>query len=231
MDTVVYGNVGKGLRDNLSVPMERCECPEHCPNVGGTPGTREHRSIPLTLALSVTAVLGVLILSILLCVVTQNLTQMGKRLENLSTELSQVAKTAGLGNGSCQLCPPWWVSAQGSCYIFSQGQAKWDKAQNHCLAAGAHLVIVGDPEEQDFLMEQVSAPAYWLGLKVVREAGKTQLYRWVDGTQLNYSYWDEGEPNDHKELEDCVHMRSSGRWNDMSCDNRYNWICEKKANC
>jgi hypothetical protein len=46
---------------------------------------------------------------------------------------------------------------------------------------------------------------------------------------MNFSNWNENEPNDHRKNEDCVEMQfDSGKWNDVGC----NWVifstvCEK----
>lgn len=69
--------------------------------------------------------------------------------------------------GSCEQCPTPWLPFQGSCYLFSKAQATWNAAQESCAGAGAHLVIVGD------LDEQVRSPAVgaWPGRWAGREAG------------------------------------------------------------
>lgn len=50
--------------------------------------------------------------------------------------------------GSCEECPASWLPFQGSCYLFSIERATWEESQRQCAGAGAHLVIVGDLEEQ-----------------------------------------------------------------------------------
>lgn len=50
--------------------------------------------------------------------------------------------------GSCEECPASWLPFQGSCYLFSVERATWEESQRQCAGAGAHLVIVGDLEEQ-----------------------------------------------------------------------------------
>ena len=50
--------------------------------------------------------------------------------------------------GSCEECPASWLPFQGSCYLFSVQRATWEESQRNCAGAGAHLVIVGDLEEQ-----------------------------------------------------------------------------------
>ncbi|KAA8577403.1 hypothetical protein FQN60_005382, partial [Etheostoma spectabile] len=47
----------------------------------------------------------------------------------------------------------------------------------------------------------------------------------------NEIYWNFGEPNGGK-VENCLEIRyydSENGWNDLSCSNSRNWICELKA--
>ncbi|XP_060037373.1 C-type lectin domain family 4 member G-like isoform X2 [Erinaceus europaeus] len=204
MDDVVYGNMGRGLWEDPTVSRQKCRSPAPGPCAEGTSGPRQcwgRRTVLVALGLSATAVLCVIILSVL------------------------------LARGSCQLCSTWWLPAQGSCYFFSQAQATWAEAQLLCLASGAHLVVVGDPEEQNFLERNNENRTSWLGLRGIRQLGKIQRYLWVDDSQLIFSYWNQGEPNDEKGVEDCVLMLSTNLWNDAPCDKSYSWICEKKPKC
>ncbi|KAK2087236.1 hypothetical protein P7K49_033143 [Saguinus oedipus] len=50
--------------------------------------------------------------------------------------------------GSCEPCPQSWLPFEGSCYFFSGPKTTWAAALSHCAHASAHLVFVGDPDEQ-----------------------------------------------------------------------------------
>ncbi|XP_060037377.1 C-type lectin domain family 4 member G-like isoform X4 [Erinaceus europaeus] len=189
MDDVVYGNMGRGLWEDPTVSRQKCRSPAPSPCAEGTSGPQQcwgRRTVLVALGLSATAVLCVIILSVLLARVSQSLTSTRKDLKDFRAELSLAT---GPHNRSCQLCPTWWLPAQGSCYFFSQGQATWAEAQRLCLASEAHLVVVGDLEEQNFLKEANRDHSYWLGLKAIRHSsGNIQYYQWVDGTRLNLSH-------------------------------------------
>ena len=55
-------------------------------------------------------------------------------------------------------------------------------------------------------------------------------FRWLtSGTELTYTNWADGEPNNSGDIEDCVTLWSSnGKWNDQSCAKRFSSVCEIK---
>ncbi|KAF3829497.1 hypothetical protein GH733_003761 [Mirounga leonina] len=164
--------------------------------------------------------------------VTQSLAEAGRDREDIRSELFRALEAVRLGNSSCEECPASWLPFQGSCYLFSVQRATWEESQGNCAGAGAHLVIVGDLDEQGFLSRNTRGRGYWLGLRAVRRARKIQGYQWVDGVPLSFSHWNVGEPNDSMGREDCAMMLRTGMWNDAPCDNeRDNWICEKRRSC
>ncbi|XP_072577659.1 C-type lectin domain family 4 member G isoform X3 [Vulpes vulpes] len=164
--------------------------------------------------------------------VTQSLAEAGRDREGIRTELFRALEAVRQGNSSCEECPESWLPFQGSCYLFSVQRATWEASQQNCAGAGAHLVIVGDLEEQGFLSRNTRGRGFWLGLRAVRRAGKIQGYQWIDGVPLSFSQWNTGEPNDSRGLEDCAMMLHTGMWNDAPCQNeKDNWICEKRRSC
>ena len=46
-------------------------------------------------------------------------------------------------------------------------------------------------------------------------------------TPVEYTDWEEGEPNDYGDIEDCVEaFLNEGRgWNDQDCTGGRHWIC------
>ena len=54
-------------------------------------------------------------------------------------------------------------------------------------------------------------------------------FLWVDHTELNFTNWAPGEPN-NKGDEHCGEIHSdTGVWNDMNCEsNRLSFICQIK---
>ncbi len=50
---------------------------------------------------------------------------------------------------------------------------------------------------------------------------------WVDNCPIIYKNFNDNQPDDHDKNEDCLHIhKSSGKWNDISCNMKPTFICE-----
>ena len=67
----------------------------------------------------------------------------------------------------------------------------------------------------DLLRNTVGARYAWIGL---HRKADNEFY-WLDDRPANRSYqkWNDGEPNDQGDVEDCGHLLVNGKWNDISC--------------
>jgi hypothetical protein len=66
----------------------------------------------------------------------------------------------------------------------------------------------------------------WIGLF---DRSKNNKWQWVsDMSPLTFTSWASGEPNNRKEACAEIYMTSSGgKWNDLLCSVRKQFICEK----
>ena len=64
----------------------------------------------------------------------------------------------------------------------------------------------------------------WIGLQ--RDPKDNTSWLWVDGSQAIFTDWSQNEPNNLKGIEDCVHMHTSGKWNDNNCNHYRHYVCE-----
>jgi hypothetical protein len=76
-------------------------------------------------------------------------------------------------------------------YFYIKHKTNWYAAKDACSEAGAHLLIINDKAENDFI-KQIIDDDTWLGLTDVQNEG---FWQWVDNAVLLWSYWAEGEPN------------------------------------
>ncbi|XP_061671859.1 C-type lectin domain family 10 member A-like [Syngnathoides biaculeatus] len=134
-------------------------------------------------------------------------------------------------------CKEGWVSFQSSCYFLSSSTATWNKAEQHCLSRGGHLVVVNGVEELDYISEISEITyKYWIGLVERTREGE---WSWVDGTDYSITpkFWDTDQPDNwafRKNGEDCGQLHATDarirrRWNDADCNVAYNYICEMRT--
>ncbi|MCB9569952.1 MAG: CotH kinase family protein [Myxococcales bacterium] len=103
----------------------------------------------------------------------------------------------------------------------------FDQANTECKAKGGELVSIHDQATQDWLVQEAFAIAsadWWIGLSDIQQEG---TFVWSDGTPLDFTAWNEGEPNNSGN-EDCVNLPkwSGGLWNDLKCSTVRPYICK-----
>ncbi|XP_056154031.1 C-type lectin domain family 4 member E-like [Lampris incognitus] len=133
------------------------------------------------------------------------------------------------------VCPQDWHLFNSSCYYISDDSDDWDLSQSFCQGEGAHLAIVTTVEEQTFLWDLLPRE-HWNGFWIGVTDGHTEdEWKWVDGTRLVSSFWEDGEPNNHLD-EDCVYIVKTLKhervavksWYDSPCHLSWRFICEKE---
>ncbi|XP_066473555.1 hepatic lectin-like [Tiliqua scincoides] len=119
-----------------------------------------------------------------------------------------------------------WEYFDGQCYFFSVDLSTWHTASAHCEDKDAHLVVIHDEAEQNFIQSRTRNEKYWIGLNDLAGEGE---WIWTDGTEYRNSFkkWKKGEPNDHSNKEDCAQIYEAGEWNDMPCNTKCFYVCQK----
>ncbi|KAG7240422.1 hypothetical protein INR49_026993, partial [Caranx melampygus] len=113
-------------------------------------------------------------------------------------------------------CPSGWNIFNCSCYLLSAQYDSWDKGREDCRRRGADLVVVDTPEEQTFV-SGFTPYDIWIGLTDNEKEG---VWKWVDGTPLNFRYWANNEPNNGGSRfgeENCAHISMVRRETGMMC--------------
>eukprot|EP00066_Takifugu_rubripes_P009689 XP_003976883.1 PREDICTED: CD209 antigen-like protein A [Takifugu rubripes] len=119
-----------------------------------------------------------------------------------------------------------WFHFQKSLYYISSVKNTWHLSREYCLQEGADLAVINSRAEQAFL--ENFKMTLWIGLM---EQRSERTWRWVDGTPLTESYWSLGEPNNYEgNQEQCVEQieRVNKGWNDLVCEHRNFYMCEKR---
>ena len=98
----------------------------------------------------------------------------------------------------------------------------WTEAEANSVKLGGHLTTVDTEQENTWLSNNLLSENkskennLWIGLNDKDSEG---IFTWVSGEQTSYYNWAEGEPNNHLNAEDHVHImhldeRGKGVWND-----------------
>ncbi|XP_045107957.1 macrophage mannose receptor 1-like [Portunus trituberculatus] len=116
---------------------------------------------------------------------------------------------------SSDSCPDKrWLDFGGpNCYLVVRDPKPWHDARYTCLLEGGDLTSIISGAEMTLLTMALHdvTQAVWIGL-LREEHGQ----RWIDGLRLNFTNWNEGEPNGGAGL--CTEVYSNtGRWNDVEC--------------
>ena len=110
----------------------------------------------------------------------------------------------------------------------------WDAAEQACLDAGLQLASVQSAEE-NALLSLITAAAgnaqsVWIGGTDKDDEGK---WKWSpSGTELSYTNWHPGEPNNVNGNEHCLAAIGlpgtwhNGKWNDGLCSAKLKYVCQ-----
>ncbi len=115
----------------------------------------------------------------------------------------------------------------GEIYWYCSHSVVWDTASSRCQAAGAKLVSINDAAEDAFVYSLIGSDDVLIGVQkrglVDQPVG---TWQWLDGTDPfgGYSNWGSGEPDSS----DCGAIEH-GTWEDWSCSNSEQYICEVEA--
>ncbi|CAM9994962.1 unnamed protein product, partial [Heterosigma akashiwo] len=111
-------------------------------------------------------------------------------------------------------------------YSYYSDSLSRDDAESACEAAGGMLASITSDEIDEEIILLTGGTTAWIGLNDESTEG---TYVWADGTSVDYTNWNSGEPNDWGDSEDCVEITSSGGWNDNSCSTTQGYVCQWTA--
>lgn len=105
----------------------------------------------------------------------------------------------------------------GSLYYLSSTSKRWEEAQQDCINKGGQLAIITSAAENQFIANHLGyGNAAFIGLTDKNSEGD---FSWADGTNLGYSNWDSGEPNNGNGLPEnfvVMHGWTLGGWADYN---------------
>lgn len=113
------------------------------------------------------------------------------------------------------------------CYRFvSQPALSWTNAAVDCSlwsAGRGHLVAVTSKEEDDFV-RTFSGGSLWLGGSDAKTEGQ---WRWLSQEVWFFQNFEVGRPDNVDKVEHCLSKQESGLWDDLPCDVKLPYMCER----
>ena len=121
---------------------------------------------------------------------------------------------------------------KNSCYLITDGGAKWPKNRRTCQDKGGDLVSIETEEEWQYINSElqrrcIGEPNEWyIGLKKDDQGD----WKWVNGKPLTIGKWQEGQPSgdgDVAVISKDYPLKSQGLFNDLDGDRWYRaFVCE-----
>ena len=100
----------------------------------------------------------------------------------------------------------------------------WDSARYQCQCQGNYdLASITSEAENNFVKSLIGTNEVWIGLN---DKQTQETYVWSDGTAFSYTNWDANKPSNTNQKQDCVVMRTTGKWDDLICTKDYKYVCE-----
>jgi hypothetical protein len=99
-------------------------------------------------------------------------------------------------------------------------------AEAFCRGLGRRLARVVDKRTARGLgraLGERGKQRWWIGLSDRQVEGE---FVWADGEAVDEERWGRGQPDDAACGEDCVALRSDGKWSDAHCELRRPFVCE-----
>ncbi|RWS20343.1 CD209 antigen-like protein E [Leptotrombidium deliense] len=153
----------------------------------------------------------------------------GKNVEKLliTTEATTTLLPA---KNKVETCPEGWTQRKQKCYKLDNLNGTFAQRIKHCASISASVLTINSDEENKFVIDTFG-DSYWIG--AVRLKGTKVFVKFDKNGYLSflvYDNWDQGEPGNRFDNENCIVFSSKGFWHDFACHSNFRGICEKYLN-
>ncbi|XP_028517873.1 uncharacterized protein LOC110248715 [Exaiptasia diaphana] len=125
------------------------------------------------------------------------------------------------------MCGKGWNYFNGFCYRTFSTCASWNESESNCLDVNSNLTSVTSQEENTYIQLRHGGDTGWIGLQDIDSEGN---FTWIDGTNVDFTYWAPNQPNGFPGDQDCVHtlgLRHDYHWNDVTCGSCHAYTCKR----
>ncbi|XP_041354209.1 collectin-12-like [Gigantopelta aegis] len=125
-----------------------------------------------------------------------------------------------------------WYKNTTLCYKFNLEPTIRQEGKQMCEHDGGRLVKIDSQKKQQSIVDMIvstpelaSVDHFWIGADDSQEEG---VWRWTDGSLVEFSNWRAGRPNAGRVDEDYAAMEkaSSYSWNDFRPQKEFVSLCE-----
>jgi hypothetical protein len=107
----------------------------------------------------------------------------------------------------------------------------WTEAERFCRAQGLRLATVASRSQSRKLQaaaKRLRNERWWIGFGDRASEGE---FRWADGSDVQFTYWAKGEPDNDACNQDCTALKENGggKWHDTHCGQHRAFICAAPA--
>ena len=99
----------------------------------------------------------------------------------------------------------------------------WADSQTACEGYGGNLASLESQTEQDTVNGLITVTDTWIG---GNGGGADGNWSWKDGSTWDYTSWYANRPKTNG-AQDCIKMKTTGLWDNVSCDNSFQYACQK----
>eukprot|EP00092_Neocalanus_flemingeri_P046978 GFUD01053058.1.p1 GENE.GFUD01053058.1~~GFUD01053058.1.p1 ORF type:complete len:171 (+),score=17.36 GFUD01053058.1:62-574(+) len=126
----------------------------------------------------------------------------------------------------CNCCPTGWQKYGTNCYKYFAAPLSWSDAESVCVLHQGWLATIESAGENGFINGIATTDAWIGGFRILPAV--SPFWAWVDGSTLSYTNWASGKPDNGGGNQNCVQMYTNGYWDDVGCEVRKAYVCEKR---
>lgn len=125
-------------------------------------------------------------------------------------------------------CPTSWLQANDYCYWASNFSVSWWSVATVCrlVSPRSQSVSVHSQTENVAVASLMEDQRAWIGLSRPQDGNFT----WSDRSQLDFSFWQQGEPYKGADCGIINYNMVTGEWGSFNCDEQLVFACKQPLN-